>query len=266
MGMGIASVIGGGLAHCDPSWTRRHWVHETYAKIYVVVAGAAVYQNQADSSPLVPGTTYFFPPHQASRHSCAQSLDVYWMHISIEAPVLDLRLRALRTIRSWPTASYERWREVYTALAQWSPDLGLVQQLRQQAMLSETFAMLLAGEADPNEAPELDQLRRRFEPAVRFMDEQFLRNPSLAEVASRIALSPPHLHRGFRQAFQTTPHRYMLRRRMDVAQQLLAATALPVAEVAERAGYPDQFYFSRVFKRFFRVSPEAFRRSRLRGA
>ncbi len=188
------------------------------------------------------------------------------MHISIDAPVLDLRLRALATIRSWPLPALARWREVYLGLEHWRPDLELPRLLRLQAMLSELFAELLEAEPQPAEDPALEQLRRRFESAVRFMDEHFLRSPSLAEVAARIGLSPPHLHRGFRMAFQTTPHRYMLRRRMDTAQQLLTGTALPVAAVAQRAGYGDQFYFSRVFKRFFRISPEAFRLSRAQRA
>ena len=60
-------------------------------------------------------------------------------------------------------------------------------------------------------------------------------------------------------AFHTTPYRYMLRRRMDLAHQLLCNTAMPIGAIGEASGYDDPFYFSRVFKRYFHRSPERFR-------
>lgn len=264
MALGPVSIIAGGLAQCGPWWTRTHWVHETYAKIYYVMTGKATYQNECSQLTLVPGMVYFFPPHQASRHSCPGSMDVYWTHLQVDAPLLDLRLRHLRTVRSWSAEAWGPWAAVYRQLPQLLPSPQLADALRLQALVVDTCAMLLAGEPHA-EDPELTQLRARFAPALQFMDEHCRRNPSLAEISRVIGLSPPHFHRSFRRAFQLTPHAYLLRRRMDIAQQLLAGTTQPVREVAQAAGYDDPFYFSRVFKRFFRVAPEPFRETRRSG-
>jgi AraC-like DNA-binding protein len=266
MGLGAATVIAGGLARCLPDWSRSHWVHETYAKIYVVADGAGTYENECSRVALEPGWVYFFPPHQASRHTCPERMDVYWTHISIEAPLLDLRLRAVRSIRRWPESAWRRWREVWRALPRMMPTPTLAQELRLQGLLMDTFAQVLEGERDVVEDAALIALQTRFEPTLRFIDAHFRRNPSLAELARSRGMSAPHFHREFLRAFRVTPHRYLLRRRMDVAQQLLVGSALPVAEVARQSGYEDAGYFSRTFKRFFLLCPEEFRSRRRGGA
>jgi AraC-like DNA-binding protein len=91
------------------------------------------------------------------------------------------------------------------------------------------------------------------------MDAHFKRNPPLREIAASAGLSVPHFHRGFRRAFRTTPHEHMLRRRMDLARQLLGGTADPIGAVARQCGYEDQFYFSRVFRKSVGASPVGFR-------
>jgi AraC-like DNA-binding protein len=48
------------------------------------------------------------------------------------------------------------------------------------------------------------------------------------------------------------------------AARLLRFTSLTVGEVAFRAGYQDQLYFSRAFKRHYGEPPVAYR-ERLRG-
>jgi AraC-like DNA-binding protein len=52
---------------------------------------------------------------------------------------------------------------------------------------------------------------------------------------------------------------------MEVAQQLLTRTGMPVGEIAAASGYQDQFYFSRVFRRWSQLSPEKYRAARRLG-
>ena len=43
------------------------------------------------------------------------------------------------------------------------------------------------------------------------------------------------------------------------ARELLAGTALPIAEIAEQCGFPDASNFSRAFRRRYGVSPSSLR-------
>jgi len=47
----------------------------------------------------------------------------------------------------------------------------------------------------------------------------------------------------------------------SISKVLLIGTAYPVAEIATRTGFNDEFYFSRAFQKHTGVSPLAFRRN-----
>lgn len=60
--------------------------------------------------------------------------------------------------------------------------------------------------------------------------------------------------RHFRRAFGTSPHRYLVMRRLDRARSLLRE-GLGLADAAYAAGFADQAHFSRHFKQTFGMTP-----------
>ncbi|MDR1280511.1 MAG: PocR ligand-binding domain-containing protein [Opitutaceae bacterium] len=92
--------------------------------------------------------------------------------------------------------------------------------------------------------------------------EQIENNPgatlSIAEAAARIGRSPSSLSQRFRKLTGDSFRRYQIRRKLQEAKQLLETFPhLPVKDVAQRAGFEDPLYFSRVFRKHFGVSPSA---------
>jgi AraC-like DNA-binding protein len=62
------------------------------------------------------------------------------------------------------------------------------------------------------------------------------------------------LSRQFREVFATSPHRFLIMRRLDRARQLITQ-GLPLAEIAAAAGFADQSHLTRHFKKCFGVTP-----------
>ena len=85
---------------------------------------------------------------------------------------------------------------------------------------------------------------------------------SLAELAREACLSEFHLLRVFKQAFGTTPARYLERCRMDKARTLLLGTELPIADVAASCGYSNLSAFGRAFRRAWGNSATVVREER----
>jgi len=54
----------------------------------------------------------------------------------------------------------------------------------------------------------------------------------------------------------------LMRLKMNLAAEWLHHPGALVKQVAERAGFGDQFHFSRAFKNVFGVAPDIFRRLR----
>src|SRR5262249_35571493 len=84
---------------------------------------------------------------------------------------------------------------------------------------------------------------------------------SVDELARRAAMSPRTFARRFRAATGTTPHQWLLRQRVILAQRLLEATDPPVDVVASQAGLGTATNLRQHFQRQLGTSPQAYRRT-----
>ena len=82
---------------------------------------------------------------------------------------------------------------------------------------------------------------------------------TVAEMAKALGMS----ERAFRQAVQRitglSPKAYIIKGEMLAAKELLCTTDLTVGEIAERLHFTNPFYFSRIFKKVYGVSPQQMR-------
>ncbi|MBQ8371599.1 MAG: helix-turn-helix transcriptional regulator [Clostridia bacterium] len=65
----------------------------------------------------------------------------------------------------------------------------------------------------------------------------------------------------FRSLFGISPTQLVIELRMNTAARLIGEGYMSVSEVAEFVGYDDVFYFSRLFKKHFSLSPTKYRMS-----
>jgi len=85
---------------------------------------------------------------------------------------------------------------------------------------------------------------------------------SLNELAREAGLSRSHFVRAFKETTGLPPHRWLVSRRVERAQEILINSKLSLVEVAELTGFADQSHFTRVFTRMVGISPGEWRRQR----
>ncbi|MFM0290784.1 transcriptional regulator FtrA [Paraburkholderia megapolitana] len=84
---------------------------------------------------------------------------------------------------------------------------------------------------------------------------------TLHSLAKHAAMSPRTLQRQFRDATGMAPYEWLLRERVAIARELLETHArLPMARIAERAGFGSEESLRRHFRRIALTSPGAYRR------
>ena len=89
---------------------------------------------------------------------------------------------------------------------------------------------------------------------------------TLAGLAVRAGWSPFHLHRAFRAMVHETPKQYTLRLQLQQAATRLVSSDDSVLDVAVGAGFNSHEVFTRAFRRYFGVTPMAYRAHALAGA
>jgi AraC-like DNA-binding protein len=92
------------------------------------------------------------------------------------------------------------------------------------------------------------------------MDRHYAHPLHVGALASAAGLSRAHFIRSFRDAFGETPHRYLQRRRIERAMNLLRNTDKPVTEICLDVGFTSLGTFSRTFRDVLGTSPRAYRR------
>lgn len=101
--------------------------------------------------------------------------------------------------------------------------------------------------------------------AQQVMDARLAESLTLQDVAGEVNVTPQHLIKLFRKHLHNTPARYLWQARVRRGVELLCATGLSVAEVAERAGFQNPFHFSRLVRQAYGCSPRDLRRRAWQG-
>jgi transcriptional regulator GlxA family with amidase domain len=91
--------------------------------------------------------------------------------------------------------------------------------------------------------------------------ERLAEDLSVPVLAERAGMSGRTLARRFKAETGTTPHQWVLRQRVALAEQLLETTDAPVEEVARRSGFASATVLREHFGQLRGTSPTRYRRT-----
>jgi AraC family transcriptional regulator of adaptative response / DNA-3-methyladenine glycosylase II len=113
-------------------------------------------------------------------------------------------------------------------------------------------------ELAPGQA-SVDAADRLAHAAAQLIDDGFLTDTHLYDLAHRLAISDRHLRRVFTDIFGVTPSAYAQTQRLLLAKRLLTDTAMPMADIAMAAGFGSLRRFNSLFQSRYRLKPTAIR-------
>lgn len=99
--------------------------------------------------------------------------------------------------------------------------------------------------------------------ARKFIDERYDLPLDLSEISKQACLSPYHFLRLFRDTFATTPHQYLIHRRIEKAKELLRSRQLSVTDVCFEVGFQSLGSFSTLFRKCVGEAPVGYREREL---
>jgi AraC-like DNA-binding protein len=233
--------------------------HDTYA-IGLTDRGVQLFDYRGAARASMPGQVVVLYPDEAHDGRAGTDEGFGYRIIYVEPAQLAEALRALRG-RRYPLpfvgdpvfTSVRLSRAIDDAFRLPLEPLavdGLVVDLAEGLLIAEG-AGRLAGATRRVDVPAIERARR-------FLDAERTRGVRSAELESVTGLSRYNLARQFRLMLGTSPHRYLLMRRLDLARELIHHEQ-PLVDVACDTGFADQAHFSRVFKSAFGLTPARYR-------
>lgn len=100
---------------------------------------------------------------------------------------------------------------------------------------------------------------RRLQRVFAHVRENIAQELAVAELARVVGMSQYYFSKLFKLSTGTTPHQYVMRQRVERAQELLREGGTPLAEVATHVGFETQSHFTSVFRRLCGATPKHYR-------
>lgn len=98
---------------------------------------------------------------------------------------------------------------------------------------------------------------------IKYMSEHMEENLTLEELSEKFQLSKSYISAAFTKYTQHSPIDFLIKMKMGEACKLLKNSDIYVYEVAQRVGFADQYYFSRVFKKEVGISPKEYKENNI---
>ncbi|WP_449440576.1 helix-turn-helix domain-containing protein [Pedobacter steynii] len=125
-----------------------------------------------------------------------------------------------------------------------------------QLFLAKSSSIKMNAPFNINADRERDELMEQFS---QLLDQHYLTLRKPSDYADLLSMSRDNFTRRCTRYFRKSPSQLIQEKLILEAKKQLHLTRQTIKEIAYNLQFQDEFYFSRVFKKFTKVSPQAFR-------
>lgn len=238
--------------------TRRKRGMDEYILQYCA-AGQGWFDSGRGRERLEAGSCIVIPPKTPHAYGSddAEPWDNYWIHF--RGSQAKRYCEALGLGKEKWLLRMEPSREVVDCfekiLAAYREGHGWEQLLDASAWLNRLLTLLVLGGRNAG-GRSVGGVER----SIRFMKENVRRKLSLEELAEVASLSKARYHEVFRERIGQAPMSYFSELKIGQAGEALLSSGETVESIALQFGFPNAFYFSRVFKKTMGMPPSQYRK------
>ena len=233
-----------------------------YHLFHFVTKGHGILQIDGNTFELGAGDAFLIPAEQMSYYEASTSEPWSYAWAGLTG------LRAAQYVRQIMAVAPERYvlrgldTKKYAASIDKAASLqgtGAGNYFRAEIVLYELFSYFASDLPELNGGEHAPALAAR----VKFyLDAKYTEKLRIDELAVRFGVHPNHLSRIFRERYDVSPKQYLQTLKLEKAALMLTSTDTPVALIAESLGFDDQHAFSKLFKKYWGVSPMAYRKAK----
>lgn len=96
---------------------------------------------------------------------------------------------------------------------------------------------------------------------TKYLNENYVQDISLYTLSKNMYLSPVYISKIFKEVMGDSPINYLIQIRLAKSKELLEDTKLSIKTISKMVGYDDPYYFSKLYKKYYGVSPNKTRKS-----
>lgn len=232
--------------------------------MFAVESGSFNYQIGDESGTIMEDEFVFCPPGWTLYREALTPLSLHFVGFEFDKPLIAEKdnlpmFYAQSSDKHRVASNFSYLRMLYLARDPRSI-------LRKQLMINDLWQLACSSWDTVANKDELDDLTdlsntndELMKVSVKWLMEKAYSSFSISELSDRIGLSPAQFSRRFKNAFRMTPSELVRILRIRKAAKLLLNTDLTLDQIAEKCGYDNGFYLSRVFSRYMNINPSKYR-------
>jgi len=227
------------------------------------LSGHGFLEMQGTQQPVRQGNVFIIPPHTPHIYrACDQDpWSLFWIHFDgsqSEEVLLNLGTDPTKSLLYVPDCALMRdaFEDVHACLNYHYSNAGLL------AMSAELMRFLSKIKLHQSHIePQHRSAQNRAMSTIQFMEHHLDMPLTLAALAAHAGQSVPYYSKLFKEGTNQSPTAYFIQLKIRKACELLDLTNLNINEIASELGYPDPYYFSRLFKKVQGCSPMTYRKT-----
>lgn len=257
------TVTYSGHQKCEASHRWGKGIREQYI-LHLIVSGKGTYITNGGEYQLGAGDIFLIRPYTEIEYFADKDdpWEYYWVNFtgddaeyilgktdfSLQSPVMH----------GCPEEIYRAFEDIIA-----NPASHRYENIKLTGQLYILLSQLVRCSSRTSSRPQREQAKRRCLKTARdYISTNYPLPISVEDIAQAADVSRTTLFRVFKSELNTTPADYLISFRISQAKKLLAETDLSITAVARSAGYEDNLYFSRAFRKLTGITPTEYRQKK----
>ena len=254
--------------------TSDHYHSHDHGEIAFVLSGTGKYRIEDEVYAVQEGDLLIFNPgvrHQAlvCPKSDTPTTEFFVGFSDLKLPGLPLNALPLPEGEYMLHTTGELHQKLFKICSSMEAEKALCRQGKYFMMKSYMIQLLLLvirEQCEPIDKPQgypFESVNRKYvvEQMLNYFEDHYNEKISLDQVAENMYLSPFYISKIFKSETGDTPIRHLINIRLEKAKELLEGGFTgSIQEVAAMVGYDDAYHFSKLFKKYFGISPSGVRK------
>jgi len=261
----------------DPTWSMEPNRHDSFEMVYIK-KGNAVFEISGCPVSIGPNDIIIIKPEQyhkfivKSKTGCDFIVLSFKFKNEMDRDISEVSLEDfLKFVNSQETGAFIRLKvsqkndiiilldRILKERANNEADSEFLSHL----LVMELFVLLsraLKMEWESSIKDKKFKLKELINASINFINNNYERDISLADISKYVFLSPGYFTRAFKEETGLSPINYLIKVRIERAKEMLSETNMKASEIAVSVGFSNQQRFNEMFRKITGLSPIQYRK------
>ncbi|OAB45748.1 AraC family transcriptional regulator [Paenibacillus antarcticus] len=208
---------------------------------------------------LQPGSLFVYRPHEEQYygHYAERKFISYWVHFTGYGVEEVLHTAELAEDGPYFVGINNDLAEMFEDIMNELRDKKPGYELASASLLSYLLS-IISRQITQGSDVQANKSRTEIYESIKYIHDNYAQELYVAKLAEIAYLSTDRYTTLFKIMMDTTPLQYLIRFRLEKACELMKHTHLNIQQISSRVGFEDQLYFSRMFKKYYHVTPSEY--------